>query len=132
MNGVLARTGRQLKPRSAACGMARRMLYGVEPGGFGVPALLDHHRRACLVCQAASVRRRRLARELAALRHQLEPLPHDMTAVLEHPDSMAFPGPVRRLRGSRLGAGVASVASVAAIGVLVLAGRRMRGIAGSR
>lgn len=132
MNGVLARTGLQLKPRSAACGMARRMLYGVEPGAFGVPALLDRHRRVCLVCQAASVRQRRLARELAALRHELEPLPHDMTTVLEHPHRIALRGPVRRLQRDRLGPAVASVASVAAIGVLVVAGRRMRGLAGSR
>ena len=132
MRDVLVRTGLHLNPKSAACGMARRMLHGVEPGVSRVPALLDRHRRVCLACQAASVRQRRIMRELAELRHQLEPLPHDMTTVLEHPHTVAVPGPVRRVRGSRVGAAVASVASVAAIGILVLAGRRMRWLAGSR
>lgn len=132
MSGVLAGTGLHLNPRSAACGLARRMLHGVEPGGLPVPSLLDRHRSACLACQAASVRQRRILRELAALRHELEPLPHDMTAVLENPHMVTLPGPARRGWGSRGGAAVASVASVAAIGILVLAGRRMRWLTGSR
>ncbi|MCY4368552.1 MAG: hypothetical protein OXF41_03815 [bacterium] len=129
MSGVLARTGLHLNPRSAACVIARRVLYGVEPDGFGVPALVDRHRRVCLACQAATVRQRRLLRELAALRHELEPLPYDMTTVLEHPHSVTHPGPARRVWGNRAGA---AVASVAAIGVLVLAGRRIRWLVGSR
>ena len=132
MNRAIARAGLHLTPRSAACGVARRMPFGVEPGWFGVAALLARHRRACLACQAASVRRRRILRQLAALRCQLEPLPYDLTAVLELSPRATTPDPERRLRGSRVATAVASVASVAAVGVVVLAGRRMRWPAGSR
>lgn len=134
MTSVLAGTKLGRAPRSAVCGVMRLMLYGVESGAIVAPTLLERHRNACLVCQASAVRQRRLLRGLASLRQQLEPLPYEMTVVLGHPLSVT----TRSLSAARkactrsVAAATASVASVVAIGVVVLAGRRMRSLAGSR
>ncbi len=131
MNGVRAMIGIPRTPRSAACGMARYLLYGVESGVFNGPVSLERHRAGCLVCQAASVRRRKIMRELASLRYRLEPLPYDIAAGLEETPGMAIPGtPDHRWWNNRPGVVTTSVVSVAAISALVFAGRRIRSLAG--
>ena len=128
MTRFLSRAGIDRVPRGAACGMTRLMLYGVESGAVEIPAVLAHHRRGCLVCQAVTVRQRQIIKALSSLRHELEPLPYDMTAVLDHPVAITPDGltAVRDTRRRSVRAAVASAASVAAIGVVVMAGRRMR------
>lgn len=132
MTGVRARAGLSRTSRNATCGMARRFLYGLESGAINPPTLLERHRKACLNCQAAAVRQRRLMRELASLRHQLEPLPHDMAAGLEPSWKVVLPEPERRAWAKPAGKAVASVAGAAAIGIFVLANRRMRLLSGGR
>ncbi len=131
MNGVRAMIGIPRTPRGAACGMARYLLYGVESGVLNGPLSMERHRAGCLVCQAASVRQRRIMRELASLRYRLEPLPHDIAAGLEEVRAMVIPGPPdRRWWSNRLRVVTTSVVSVAAISALVFAGRRMRSLVG--
>ncbi len=129
-----ARTGFATLPRWAACRMTRRMLYEVESGDVGMPTVLDRHRRECLACQAASVHQRHLIRGLASLRGLLEPIPYDMAAVFDHPAPVASEryGRTRPLRpaSAPVRAAVASAASLAALGVVVAAGRWIRSHAG--
>ncbi|MDE0289006.1 MAG: hypothetical protein OXJ36_06985 [bacterium] len=129
MSQPLARTATDRLPRGAACGMTRLVLYGVESGAITIPQSLERHRRACLLCQAATVRQRHVMRGLASLRQEVEPLPYDMTSVLDQPTIHVADDGSARTPGARrrpLVAAVASAASVAAIGLVVVAGRRLR------
>ena len=108
--------------------MTRLVLYGVESGAVGIPAVLARHRRGCLVCQAATVRQRQLIKGLASLRDAIEPIPYDMTVVLDQPMAV-IPERLDQARDTRrrsVRAAVASAASLAAVGVVVLAGRWIR------
>lgn len=128
MSQLLARTGIDRLPRGAACGMTRLVLYGVESGTLGIPQVLERHRGACLLCQAATVRQRHVIRALASLRQEFEPLPYDMTPVVYRPVQVASDDPAGTITGRRrpVVAAVASAASLAAIGAVVIAGRRLR------
>ena len=128
MTRFLARAGFDRVPRGAACGMTRLVLYGAESGAVGIPAVLARHRRGCLVCQVATVRQRQLIKGLASLRHEFEPIPYDMTVALDQPMAIVPDGLVasRGARRRSVRAAVASAASLAAIGVVVMAGRRIR------
>ena len=128
MTRFLARAGFDRVPRGAACGMTRLVLYGAESGAVGIPAVLARHRRGCLVCQAATVRQRQLIMGLASLRYELEPIPYDMTVALDQPVEIVPDGLVaaRDARCRSVRAAVASAASLAAIGVVVMAGRWIR------
>ena len=132
MSQLLARTGIDRLPRGAACGMTRMVLYGVESGALGIPRVLERHRGACLLCQAATVRQRHVIRGLASLRQEFEPLPYDMTSVLDQPVQVTSDDPADTIsaRHRSVVAAVASAASIAAIGLVVVAGRRLRSQAG--
>ena len=132
MSHLLARTGVVRLPRGAACGVTRLVLYGVESGSVGIPHVLERHRGSCLLCQAATVRQRQVIRGLASLRQEIEPLPYDMTPVLDQPVQMASDDPEGTIPTKRRSvvAAVASAASIAAIGLVVVAGRRLRSQAG--
>ncbi|MCY3540029.1 MAG: hypothetical protein OXH10_09280 [bacterium] len=112
--------------RFAACGLTRLVLHGAESGGIELPGWLERHRAACLTCQVATVRKRKMLAELAALRTQVEPAPYDLSAVLDHPLEVEedLPEKGRKPTPARTTA-VASALSVAAIGVIVMA-RRLR------
>lgn len=131
MSNLVARTGIDRLPRGAACGMTRLVLYGVESGGIGIPQALERHRGRCLLCQAATVRQRNVIRALASLRPEYEPLPYDLTAVLDQPMQVASDDPSDPItnKGRPVVAAVASAASIAAIGLVVVAGRRLRAMA---
>ena len=134
MTRFLPHAGIDRVPREAACGVTRLVLYGVESGVIDIPAMLERHRRGCLVCQAATVRQRQVIKGLASMRRHFEPLPHDMTVVLDQPVTMV-PESLTKARDTRrrsVRAAVASVASLAAIGVVVMAGRRLKSAAGSQ
>ena len=112
--------------QATACGLTRLVLHGAESGGIELPGWLERHRGTCLTCQVATVRKRKMLAELAALRTQVEPVPYDLAAVLDYPvevdgdppDKGRIPAPARTTA-------VASAISVAAIGVIVMA-RRLR------
>ena len=129
MSQPLAKTATDRLPRGAACRMTRLVLYGVESGTITLPQPLERHRSECLLCQAATVRQRQVMRGLASLRQEFEPLPYDMASVLDQPtiqvtDDDPADKPADRRRP--LVAAIASAASVAAIGLVVVAGRRLR------
>ena len=128
MSQLLARTRIDRLPRGAACGMTRLVLYGVESGTHGIPRALERHRGACLLCQAATVRQRHVMRALALLRQDFEPLPYDMTTVLDQPVQVGSDDPIGTITGRSRSVvtAVASAASLAAIGAVVVAGRRFR------
>ena len=128
MNRLLGRAGIARLPRGAVCEMTRLALYGVESGAVGIPEMLERHRGACLVCQAATVRQRQVIRGLASLRQEWEPLPYDMTVVLDQPMKVApdHPAATTPARRRSVLAAVASTASIAAIGLVVVVGRRLR------
>lgn len=132
MSQLLARTGIDRIPRGAACRMTRLTLYGVESGTLGIPPVLERHRDACLLCQAATARQRHVLRGLASLRQEFEPVPYDMTAVLDQPVPVISDDPDAAISSRRrpVLAAVASAASIAAIGLVVVAGRRLRSQAG--
>lgn len=132
MSNLLARTGMDRLPRGAACGMTRMVLYGVESGTLGIPSVLRRHRGACLFCQAATVRQRHVMRGLASLRHEFEPLPSDLTSILDQPMEVASEDHADAVSSKRRSVvtAVASAASIAAIGLVVVAGRRIRSQAG--
>ena len=117
-------------PRGAACGMTRLVLYGVESGSLGIPKPLERHRGACLLCQAATVRQRNVISALTSLRHEFEPLPYDLTAVLDQPMPVVSDdaGDTVTARRRPVVTAVASAASIAAIGLVVVAGRRLRSV----
>lgn len=122
------RAGFDRIPRGAACEATRLLLYGVESGTVEMPAAFSRHRAKCLLCQASTVRQKRLIRELALLRHEIEPAPHDLAAALDHP-MVVVPdgaGDARAPRRRPVWAAVASAASLAAVGAIVVAGRRLR------
>ncbi len=109
--------------------MTRLVLYGVESGTITLPQPLERHRSECLLCQAATVRQRQVMRGLASLRQEFEPLPYDMTSVLDQPTIQVTdddPADMPADRRRPLVAAIASAASVAAIGLVVVAGRRLR------
>ena len=128
MSNLVARTGMDRLPRGAACGVTRLVLYGVESGSLGIPPALERHRGACLLCQAATVRQRKVIRALASLRQEYEPLPYDLSAVLDQPMEVASEDPGDTVIARRRPAvtAIASAASVAAIGLVIVAGRRLR------
>ncbi len=128
MSPTMARNMFDRLPRGAACWMTRSILYDVESGAHGLPLALESHRQACLLCQVATVRQRQIMSGLRSLREEHEPLPYDMTPVLDHPTGILSDRPVETPASRRVpvaAAAVASVATVAAIG-LVLVGRRLR------
>ena len=131
MSNLVAKTGVDRLPRGAACGMTRLVLYGVESGNLGIPQALERHRGSCLVCQAATVRQRNVIRGLASLRQEYEPLPYDMTAVLDRTMRIVSddPGETITARRRPVVTAVASAASIAAIGLVIVAGRRLRATA---
>ena len=112
--------------------MTRLVLYGAESGTLGIPQVLERHRGACLLCQAATIRQRHVIKGLASLRQDFEPLPYDMTPVLDQPMQVASDDPAGTITARRrpVVAAVASAASIAAIGLVVVAGRRIRSQAG--
>lgn len=128
MSQLLARTGIDRLPRGAVCRMTRLALYGVESGTLAIPPVLERHRDACLLCQAATVRQRHVMRGLASLRQEYEPVPYDMTSVLDQPVQVASDDPADASSPRRrpVVAVVASAASIAAVGLVVVAGRRLR------
>ncbi len=134
MTRFLPHAGIDRVPREAACGVTRLVLYGVESGVIGIPPMLARHRRGCLVCQAATVRQRQVIKGLASMRRHFEPLPYDMTVVLDQPMTILPESPTMAhdTRRRSVRAAVASAASLAAIGVVVIAGRWIKSAAGSQ
>ncbi len=131
MTGVIARIGFPRTPRSAACGITRHLAYGVESGELSAPTVLGRHRGGCLVCQATAARQRRILRELASMRNRLEPLPYDLAVGPDELRGLAISGAAERRRWSnRAGMTAKSIVSIAAIGAVVIAGRRIRSLVG--
>jgi hypothetical protein len=92
--------------------------------------MLIRHRLGCLSCQAETIRQRQVLRGFSDISEVTESSPRDLTSdwVTIEQDSFEGAAPVdRRRRRSRVA--IASAASIAAIGVVVVAGRRIRSIA---
>ena len=126
MSRFLVKTGINRVPRGAACGMMRRALYGVESGVIGIPDVLDRHRGACLSCQASTVWQRQVIKGLTSLRQDWEPLPHDMATVLEKPLEAVLDAPAEATAKRPFKRAAVASASIVAIALVVLAGRRLR------
>ena len=122
---VFTKAGIDVMPRGAACGVTRLVLYGAESGAVEMPTVLDRHRTGCLVCQAATVRQRQLIKDLGSLRDEIEPLPYDLAGALDQPMVVAS-APLDQDRDARRRSLRTAVASAAAIGAVVLAGRWIR------
>ena len=119
-------------PRAAACSFVQHMLYSVESGARAMPSSLERHRSSCLACQTETVRQRQVLRGLADLGATTEVMPGDLSADLDSsfatmPAGQHHVDPFDRRRLSRTT--IASAASLAAIGAVVIAGRRVRSLA---
>lgn len=119
-------------PRAVACSAVRQLLYSVESGGRSMPDALERHRASCLSCQTETIRQRQVLRGLVDLSEIIELMPYDVSSELD-PGFTSVVGEdgiddlLGRRRPSR--AAIASAASLAAIGAVVIAGRRIRSIA---
>ena len=115
-------------PRRVACSVVQSLLYASASEGWNIPTGLGRHQATCLNCQAETVRQKLVLRGLGEMAHVVEQMPYDLAEALHEgglvaSDSLdAYPNTPRR--ASRTA--IASAASIAAIGAVVIAGRRLR------
>lgn len=127
---MTARLSHRRGPRRVVCSVAHQIRYSAESTGWAIPTGLARHQASCLHCQADASRHRLLMRGLTELRAAIETMPYDLAAAFERDEaSMRRTRPHRAIsddgrRASR--AAIASAASLAAIGVAVVARRRLR------
>ena len=122
--------GLAIAQRAVICSVARRLLYMSEAKSRLLPGGLARHQASCLVCQAETVRQRNLLRGLADLRDVTHPMPGDLSNDwAPSPTASDWVGLTPRRTGRMSRRAIASAASIAAIGVVVVAGRRIRSIA---
>ena len=127
---MTARLSYRRGPRRVACSVVHQIRYSAESVGWAIPAGLARHQASCLHCQADAGRHRLIMRGLTELRAVIETMPYDLAEVFERGElSMRRTRPHRSIYDdgrytSR--AAIASAASLAAIGVAVVARRRLR------
>ena len=115
----------RMSSRRVACVVMQQARYSVEKGTWSMPQALDRHQHGCLTCQADAARHRLVMRGLTEMSGVTEPSPTDLSAPFEAGPIVAGTVPEWEERRRRTKAAIAS-ASVAAIGIAVVAGRRLR------
>lgn len=114
--------------RKAACALAHQLRYPADSGGWSLPMSIRRHVLSCLTCQADVIRHKQIMKGLAGMSEITEAMPYDLAEALESGKvAIAGIGPVDELALRRRPSRTAiASASIAAIGVAVVAGRRFR------